>query len=79
MLSRVLYVDDDEALTELAELVLDMADIETLSCHSGRDAIVCVVAPYLVLLDREMPEMNGLSTLRALRQVPGLELIPAFF
>ena len=78
MLQRVLYVDDDEALTELVELVLEAADIEVLTCASGYDAVAQApqFAPDLILLDREMPELDGLATLAALRKISQLADVP---
>lgn len=35
--------------------------------------------PELLLLDLELPGMNGIATLRALRELPGLRQIPAVF
>ena len=53
MLERVLYIDDDEAMTELAELVLEAADIEMMPCSPGPDALQLAeaFAPKLILLD----------------------------
>ena len=39
MLERVLYIDDDEAMPELAELVSEAADIEMMTCSPGPDAL----------------------------------------
>ncbi|MEM7405587.1 MAG: response regulator [Pseudomonadota bacterium] len=81
MLERILYVDDDEALTELAELVLDMEGITLKACHSGVAALEVAeaFAPQLILLDREMPDMDGPATLAALRQLTSLAAVPAIF
>ena len=81
MLQRVLYVDDDDALTELAELVLDAAGIELLACNSGHEAVLLAAdfKPELVLLDREMPEMDGVATLNALRDQALMTDVPFVF
>ena len=81
-LERILYVDDDADIREVATLALvDVGGFVLLSCESGRDALLRAEAfmPQLVLLDVMMPCMDGPSTLRALRALPSLVEIPAIF
>jgi len=80
-MKRVLYVDDDDALRELAELLLDAADIEMLAFQQGEDAVSAApaFAPQLLLLDKEMPGMDGPQTLAALRGLPECADVPAVF
>lgn len=67
---RVLVVDD-EPLARKGMLAL-LAELEGLgrvdSCSNGREALEWIEAhaPELVLLDIEMPEVNGFELLRAL-------------
>lgn len=72
---RVLVVDDDEIAAEHARMVLDDAGIKADICHSGKDALHMLevqhikTEPYnLVLLDWQMPEMDGVETARQIRQ-----------
>ena len=81
-LERILYVDDDADIREVATLALvDVGGFVLLSCESGRDALLRAEAfmPQLVLLDVMMPCMDGPSTLSALRALPSLVEIPAIF
>lgn len=66
---RVLVVDDQEDIREMARLVLTGAGHEVVTANSGRDALrLAREASYdLVLLDINMPEMDGWATLRLLR------------
>ena len=81
MLERVLYIDDDEAMTELAELVLEAADIEMMTCSPGPDALQLAeaFAPKLILLDREMFELDGEATPVELRKFAALDDVPVVF
>ena len=72
---RVLIVDDEEIAAEHARIVLDEAGILSEVCYSGAEAMnMLEVAhtkhmPYnLVLLDWEMPEMDGIEVARQIRQ-----------
>ncbi len=69
-LQRVLYVEDDPDIREIAELALqDVGGLEVCLCESGREALreASAFMPQLVLLDVMMPEMDGPETLDALR------------
>jgi CheY-like chemotaxis protein len=80
---RVLYVDDDDFIRELVEFALGMDDgLEVRTASSGGEAIQLVGdgwAPALFLLDVMMPQMDGPTTLQALRRLPGHEKTPAAF
>ena len=66
---RVLVVDDQEDVREMARLVLTGAGYEVATARSGREALrLAREAPFdLMLLDINMPELDGWTTLRLLR------------
>ncbi len=77
---HVLVVDDDEIAAEHARMVLDEAGIMADVCTSGTDALRMMEVqhtkqtPYnLILMDWNMPEMNGLETSRKIREFYGSE------
>lgn len=79
---RILYVEDDEHIREIAKLALEVVGgFKVLVCISGEQALaeVAAFAPDLILLDVMMPRMDGPSTLVALRQRPELAHIPVAF
>jgi len=81
-LQRVMHVEDDESIRAVAEIALaDVAGFELLSCDSGPSALAQAeaFAPQLILLDVMMPQMDGLQTLAALRQLPGMAQVPVVF
>jgi CheY-like chemotaxis protein len=75
---RILYVDDDPILREFAvvNLATDRASVETAA--DGRAALTAIATapPDLVLLDLDMPEMDGFEVLEALRADPELRDLP---
>lgn len=65
----VLVVDDDESLRELVRTVLVEAGYEVRTAPNGRAALSLVAAmpPDVVLMDVNMPVLDGLTTCRLLR------------
>jgi CheY-like chemotaxis protein len=79
---RVLVVDDDDMLREVAKVSLEMVGRwEVITAASGAEA--CQVAlrehPDALLLDVMMPGMDGPSTVLALRAEPATRDIPVVF
>ena len=71
MTTRILYVDDEPDLREVAVMSLELdPDFEVRDCGSGEAALGIARAwkPALILLDMMMPGMDGPATLRALRE-----------
>ncbi len=82
VLNRILHVEDDEDILMIARLALaDLGGFEVLQCSSGAQAVdqASEFAPDLFLLDYMMPEMNGMQTLKALREKPEFATTPAIF
>jgi CheY-like chemotaxis protein len=75
---RILYVDDDPILREFAvvNLASDRASVETAA--DGRAALAAISGepPDLVLLDLDMPEMDGFQVLESLRGDPKFRDLP---
>jgi two-component system, OmpR family, response regulator len=81
-LEKILYVEDDPDIQQIAVMVLETISGFTLAaCSSGNEAIERAVAfnPDLMLLDVMMPGIDGPETLRALRKFPELANTPAVF
>lgn len=79
---RLLYVDDEADIRDIVEMALeDETDLELRLCPSGAAALATVRSyrPDLLLLDVMMPGMDGPSTLKRLRELPGFENTPAVF
>jgi len=78
MKSRILVVDDERVNRALIRQVLDVAEYEVTEAGNGREALETMARglPDLVLLDLEMPVMNGYSFLEAIKSDPRTRLIP---
>ena len=75
---RVLVVDDQEDIRDMARLVLTGAGYEVVTVASGREALSSARASSfdLVLLDINMPDLDGWATLRLLRADESLGSLP---
>ena len=81
-LERVLYVDDDDDIREVAELSLTaVAGLSVRLCSTGTEAVAAATAfqPQLIVLDVMMPQMDGPATLAALRADDATRAIPVVF
>ena len=79
---RVLIVDDEPLACErLRTLLASEPDIELLGeYHNGRTAAeaICKLAPDLIFLDVQMPEMDGFAVLESLPTQPAVIFVTAF-
>ena len=77
-MARVLVVDDDRRLAELVALALSRAGYETDVAVDGREALAKVDShpPDVILLDLEMPGLDGMAVLDALQGPAGNARIP---
>lgn len=68
--SKVLVVDDDIGALRLLERVLGLEGYEVTTTPSPRNALGIIkdAPPNMVLLDVRMPEMDGLSVCKHIRQ-----------
>ena len=70
--ARILFVDDDPILREFAQVNLASPKAAVDVAADGAEALRCLAAcDYdIVLLDLEMPVLNGFDTLAAIRADP---------
>ena len=66
----ILVVDDDVKIVRLVRMYLERAGYRVIEATDGRTALSAIAneAPALVVLDVMLPEVDGLSVLRAVRR-----------
>ena len=69
---RILVVDDDRMAQRLVQKALEFEGYRVELASTGQEALdkVRTWKPHLVLLDVNMPELDGIETLKYLRQQP---------
>jgi two-component system cell cycle response regulator DivK len=69
---KIIVVDDNAASRELIREVLDSPDHSIMEAADGREALDLILAsdPDLVLLDIQLPGLDGYSVVQRLRENP---------
>lgn len=75
--AKILIVEDNPANLELFLEILEIGGYECIQAQEGAEAIQLVEKeiPDLVLLDIQLPGMDGFSVMETLRSMPGMENI----
>lgn len=81
-MTKVLYVDDEPDIREIAALALGLdPGFEVRTAGSGREALEVMAnwLPDVALLDVMMPEMDGPTLMQAMRGEPAFLSVPVIF
>ena len=75
---RILIVDDDAITRMLVKLLLEREKFEVLEATNGRDAVEIASRerPDLLLIDLNMPEMDGYTAIATLRKDLSMATLP---
>lgn len=80
-MKTILVIDDENMNRMSTKFILEKAGYNVVTAESGDEGIMLLsdIAADLVLLDVEMPDKNGIETLRELRGIPKLSNIRVCF
>lgn len=75
---RVLVIEDNEDNMKLISFILEKNGYDTIKAGSGREGIEVALTeqPDFILLDIQLPDMDGLEVIKALRQSDTCSGIP---
>lgn len=75
MTEKILVVDDSKLVTDIVSMRLTMYGYAVQIAHSGEEALAIVAdqAPDLMVLDVQMPGIDGYEVCRRLRDNPALD------
>lgn len=74
----ILVVEDNERNRKLVRTILEFRGYEVVECEDGEPSLELARAhrPVLVLMDIQLPKMNGIEALARLRADPETSAIP---
>ena len=77
-MARILIADDSLVVRKSYESMLTFLGHEVISCKDGKDTVAAfeTQSPELLILDVQMPVMNGLEACRAIRRLPNGISVP---
>jgi CheY-like chemotaxis protein len=74
VVKKILIVDDEETSRRILALALEGKDHQLVFAKDGLEALEAAVreTPDLIVMDIDLPKMNGYDAARRIRETPGL-------
>jgi DNA-binding response OmpR family regulator len=81
MAKRILVVDDDENILNLERTILEQKGFDVIGAGGGQEALDLLAQQTfdLVLLDVMMPEVDGFTVCRKIKEDSRLKDVPVIF
>ena len=78
MTKKILIVEDSKDSLEILGLRVKTFGYEAIKAHNSKEAIACAEAerPDLILMDMDLPDVDGVKTTAILKQNPKTSHIP---
>ena len=77
MIKQVLLVDDNRTFSKITKLLLEAHQYKVIQAYSGEEALEMVQnRPDIVILDRTLPDIDGLQVCRKIRENTEFRAIP---
>ncbi|MFJ5235663.1 response regulator [Pseudomonas sp. NR3] len=78
MAKTIMIVDDSASLRQVVSIALKSAGYDTVEACDGKDALSKLDGRklHLIISDVNMPNMDGLSFVRAAKQLPAYKFTP---
>lgn len=77
-MNTILVIDDDPSIRKVVRMRLERAGYRVLDTDAGEEGLRLAKAepPAVILLDLQMPKMDGREVLRRLKADPATQAIP---
>ncbi|HAO20482.1 MAG: two-component system response regulator [Desulfobacteraceae bacterium IS3] len=78
MSKTIMTVDDSASVRQMVSFTLKSAGYDVIEAVDGKDAVAKLSGPrvHLVIADLNMPNMNGIELIRAVRVNPIYKFVP---
>ena len=78
MMKSIMVIDDSASIRQVVSITLNKAGYETIQAHDGKDAISKLTGQkvHLMVCDVYMPNMDGISFLKTVKQMPNYKFTP---
>lgn len=78
MAKTIMVVDDSSSLRQVVSIALKSAGYDVFEACDGKDALAKLTGQkvHLVVSDVNMPNMDGITLIRHLRQLPDFKFTP---
>lgn len=78
MAKTILIVDDSASLRQVVSIALKSAGYDTIEAFDGKDALSKLDGRkiHLIISDVNMPNMDGISFVKAAKQLPAYKFTP---
>ncbi|MCL2451403.1 response regulator [Candidatus Saccharibacteria bacterium] len=77
-MTNIAIIEDDQAIAQMYRMKFESEGFTIEIAEDGKSGLEMVSRhmPDLILLDIQMPEMNGVEALRRIRKLPGGQDVP---
>ena len=77
-MTKILVIDDDVAINELVKVNLELQGFEVVQAYNGTEgfALAKQEVPDLAIIDVMMPEVDGFTVAKRIRECPGISDMP---
>lgn len=75
---KILVVDDSQFNVKIVQVAMDSLGYEVVEAYNGYEGIVKAKEelPNLIFMDINMPEMNGIESMKRIKEEPTLNKVP---
>lgn len=77
-MDKIVIIEDDMAISQMYRMKLEATNFEVYLANNGVEGIqLCrQVLPQIILLDLVMPKLNGIETLKLIREIEEFKNTP---
>lgn len=77
-MTKIAIIEDDLVISQMYRMKFEADGFEVRVAENGRDGVILAehMKPDLILLDMQMPEMNGTEALTEIRKQPWGKTVP---